>query len=110
MLKTLIDPIRRGNSYRLEKFGPSNYLTGKEIRDYEKDFKGRKDYPVFCDPDWAETQDRIKERFGYLATWTGARYVIEENPLFDEKIGNPNAIATFDPNTGTWGAWTGEIQ
>mgnify|MGYP000035330304 CR=1 FL=1 len=102
MLKALLEPIRLGNQYRLEKYGPRETLEGNTKRSREVYRKYReeqlpKTLSMFASSEEIRDNETTKQKFSYWKTWTGARFVTEENPN-----GGNGEIGVCNPVTGYW--------
>lgn len=110
MLKSWIEAIRRGNEYRLAKYGPADtfaesYRRARSHVEWERaNIKTKTEHSYPWDRDYVDKCkdiDLFKNKFAYWDEWTGSRY---------ERVTNPNPIRVVDnysvcrsnPVTGQW--------
>jgi len=60
---------------------------------------------MFVSEQELQSIDAFKARYHYWDGWSGARFVREENPIYNTKAGaniEPGSICRVDPSTGYW--------
>lgn len=116
-LSKIYEPIRRGNEYRREKYGASNYMKsrivysegtpfGMKMSEHPTGIECARGVPVFPNSEWDAEIARDKTKFATLMLWTGARFVEEDNLDYDDRMGDLRSVGYFDINSGTWKAWS----
>lgn len=103
MLSKLLEPINRGNAYRLEKYGPAptfkeSYKAAKLYRQNNKQLALHIKTVEDC-----LAEEKFKSYFGYWDCWTGSRYERVENPDPKEYT-DLKAICRYIPVKGEWEA------
>lgn len=89
MLKAMCDAVKKGNAYRLEKYGPpetfseSLIITRKIIA--ERQANQPKCLSMFASKEELRAIDTLKMQYQYWDEWTGGRFARRENPFLDHK-------------------------
>lgn len=111
MFKWFADSIRKGNDYRLEKYGPPDTIVESFVkaRAYRKNQKSNipKTLSMFANASELDAIDKFKSKYHFWDGWTGSRYERIENPNYNTPEGNnivPNSICKSNPVTGYWEA------
>lgn len=120
LFKRLYEPIRKGNEYRAEKYGPSNWLPSLLVKDEDARFGYSLTSPTGIESAvgrkvFMSHKDIVQEkadlaRFEYLMNWTSARFVKDYNHDFDPRIGDAGTIGYFDINAGRYVAWEARMD
>ena len=110
MFKSWIEAIRRGNEYRLAKYGPAetfaeSYRRARSHVAWERD--NIKPKTQFYWP-WTEESadhcrhiDIFKSKYAYWDEWTGGRYERVENPD-QSNVSDRYSVCRSNPVTGEW--------
>lgn len=106
--QSLLDPIRQGEQYRLEQYGPPDTFHESFVRARKIHQNYRANNLAKCLPMMARSRDlanidRFKMKFQYWDEWTGSRYVRRENPYLAISDLTKNRVLTHFPeiNIGT---------
>lgn len=104
MFKQAIKAVRKGNEYRLAKYGPSDTMEDSYLKARAYVAARRKEQ-VGIKILWSDEECRLshefKKQFGYWDCWTGARFDRVENPE-PTKTTDLHAVCRSDPLTGKW--------
>lgn len=106
MFKTWIDAIRKGNEYRLNKYGPTetiaeSYARARQHVAWERENIKPKINPNKGSREWCKQQDEFKSRFAFWDEWTSARYDRVENPD-QSKVKDRFSVCRSNAVTGEW--------
>jgi hypothetical protein len=78
-IKRCYEPIRKGNAYRMEKYGPQDTFA----ESYEKARKIAKEYRNSLPRATQSSEERnvILRHAATWELWSGSRFIREENPI-----------------------------
>lgn len=106
MFKHWIEAVRRGNEYRLAKYGPGetfaeSYARARQHVAWERENLRPKISPIKNSEEWCKHQEFFKSHFAYWDEWTGGRYERVENPD-SSKVRDRFSVCRSNPVTGEW--------
>lgn len=104
-IKHANDAVRKGNAYRLNKYGPAETVSEnyERIRAEIEARSGRQE--VSTSSTFYQDVDNFKSKYYYWDEWTGGRFARRINPAVGTPEGRDievNTVCRSNPTTGQW--------